>query len=79
MQEKIRRLEGEVKSTSRKMRDAEAKYVNLAATPPKVHVRTVEVVSEEMKQRLEEALEQSKKQKDLLKQAETQHSLKVRG
>jgi seryl-tRNA synthetase len=77
LRDEIRRLEYEIKSTSKKMRDAETKYVNLAATPPKVQVRTVQVVSEEMKRKLEETVEQNRKQEDLLEQIKKEHSAKV--
>lgn len=76
LRDEVRRLEDEVKSTSKKMRDAETKYVNLAATPPKVHVRTVQVVSEEMKRRLEETVAQNKKLEDLLECAKKEHAAK---
>ena len=78
LRREIRSLEDEIKSTSKKMRDAETKYVNLAATPPKVQVRTVQVVSEETKRKLEDAVAQNKKLEDLLKQTEMEHSAKVR-
>ena len=77
LRREIRSLEEEIKSTSKKMRDAETKYVNLAATPPKVQVRTVQIVSEKTKRKLEDAVAQNKKLKDLLEQAAMEHSAKV--
>ena len=73
----IRKLEEEIKTTSKKMRDAETKYVNLAATPPKVQVRTVQVVSEETKRKLDDAVAQNRKLEDLLEQTQMEYSAKV--
>ena len=77
MRDEIRRLDDEIKSTSKKMRDAETKYVNLAATPPKVQVRTVQVVSEEMKRKLEKTVAQNRKLEEMLEQTKKEHSEKV--
>ena len=77
LRDEIGRLEDEIKSTSKKMRDAETKYVNLAATPPKVQVRTVSVVSEEMKRKLEETEEKNRKLEDLLERTKVEHNTKV--
>ena len=77
LRDEICRLEDEIRATNKKMRDAETKYVNLAATPPKVQVRTVQVVSEEMKRELEEAVSQNREFETLLKKAKVEHSSKV--
>ena len=77
LRDEIKSLEEEIRSTSKKMRDAETKYVNLAATPPKVQVRTVQVVSEEMKRKLEETVEQNKELKDLLEKTKIEHTSQV--
>ncbi|XP_028405341.1 kinesin-like protein KIFC3 [Dendronephthya gigantea] len=77
LRDEIRRLEDDVRTTSKKMRDAESKYVNLAATPPKVQVRTVQVVSEELKRELEEAVSQNRKVEALLAKTKAEHNAKV--
>ena len=73
----IRNLEEEVKATSKKLRDTEAKYVNLAATPPKVQVRTVSVVSEKIRNRLDEQIDKNRELENLLKQTTLENNAKV--
>ena len=75
--EKIQQLENEIRCTNKKKRDAEAKYINLAATPPKVQVRTVQVISEEMKKDLEEQVAQNRTLRDLLEKMKMESDAKV--
>ena len=77
LKDEIRNLEEEVKATSKKLRDTEAKYVNLAATPPKVQVRTVSVVSEEIRNRLDEQIDKNRELDILLKQTTLENNAKV--
>ncbi|XP_046840103.1 kinesin-like protein KIFC3 isoform X2 [Xenia sp. Carnegie-2017] len=77
--EKIRQLESEIRCTNKKKRDAEAKYINLAATPPKVQVRTVQVISEEMKKDLEEQVAQNRTLRDLLEKMKMESDAKLQG
>lgn len=69
------RLEDELLGLRKKLRDAEAKYSNLAATPPKT--RTISVVSEETKKQLEQMIQQNKELEEILAKTRSDHNAKV--
>ena len=77
LRDEIRRLEEDVKAANKKTRDAESKYINLAATPPKVQVKTVSVVSENMRKRLDELIDKNRDLETLLKQTKVEHNSTV--
>ncbi|KAL9975125.1 hypothetical protein ACROYT_G012243 [Oculina patagonica] len=69
------KLEGELLDLKKKLRDTEAKYSNLAATPPKT--RTVTVVSEETKKQLDQMIAQNKELEDILAKSRSDYNAKV--
>jgi len=68
-------LEDELLGLRKKLRDAEAKYTNLASTPPKT--RTISVVSEETKKQLDQMITQNKELEELLSKRRSDHNAKV--
>lgn len=68
-------LEEELLGLRKKLRDAEAKYSNLAATPPKT--RTISVVSEETKKQLDQMITQNKDLEELLSRTRSDHDSKI--
>lgn len=68
-------LEGELLDLKKKLRDTEAKYSNLAATPPKT--RTISVVSEETKKQLDQMIAQNKELEEILAKSRSDYNAKV--
>ncbi|XP_067052351.1 kinesin-like protein KIFC3 isoform X2 [Acropora muricata] len=68
-------LEDELLGLRKKLRDAEARYTNLAATPPKT--RTISVVSEETKKQLDQMILQNKELEGLLSKTRSDNDAKV--
>lgn len=68
-------LEDELLGLRKKLRDAEARYTNLAATPPKT--RTISVVSEETKKQLDQMILQNKELEGLLSKTRSNNDAKV--
>lgn len=69
------KLEDELLSLRKKLRDTEAKYSSLASTPPKT--RTISVVSEETKKQLEQMLDQNKELETILAKTRSDYDAKV--
>lgn len=69
------KLEEEALNLRKKLRDTEAKYSNLAATPPKT--RTISVVSEETKKKLDQMIAQNKDLEEILAKTRSDYNAKV--
>jgi len=69
-------LEGELLDLKKKLRNTEAKYSNLASTPPKT--RTISVVSEETKKQLDQMIAQNKEVEEILSKSRSDYNAKVR-
>lgn len=68
-------LEDELLGVRKKLREAEAKYTNLASTPPKT--RTISVVSEETKKQLDRMITQNKELEEILSRTRSDYNAKV--